>query len=329
MSKLNSQRSVLFLASGGTLPTPPTGFVESSTPVFLNTERNPIETKRSVGQLGATEICSDSNYVKASMTVPHNILTSNQAQDALETLPSFDLLLKGSGMEVAVDTVTPGQETWTYKNSQTPVVMSAIHHVDGFKRTMTGSLVGNTVITLTAGEFATCEWSAQGFVDNEGVATAVANPSVTLSDEKCIIVSKTALATAGGTVIPFDVCTIDLGMQIEEYYTTGQANALKQFDINDYVPKITLSYYEDSTTFISAQQALADESEVSLVIQIGTDPSTGAMVSGKSIEITAPVAKYESLSDSEDKQSVKREIVFNCQADGSNTNIQIKGGYWV
>lgn len=326
--KLNSQRSVIFMAEGASLPLYPAGFIETSTPPLLNTERNPIETKRSVGDLGATEMCSDANYVKATATLPQNLLTSNKAGDALDTLPSFDLLAKGSGMEVAVDTTIPGQETWTYKNSQTPSTMSLVHFVDGFKRTMTDSAVGNLVFTLTAGEFATAEFSMQGFVDNAGVSEAEANPVVVLPNEDCIMVSKTSIATAGGTVIPFDVCTIDLGMQIEEYYTTGQDSALKQFDINDYIPKITLSYYEDSSTFIAAQQALADESEVALVIKIGTNPVDGTMVNGKSIEFTAPVAKYEALTDSEDKQSVKRELVFNCQSDDTKTNIQIKGGFF-
>ena len=327
MATLNTLKNAIFLANGGTLPVPTAGFIESTEPVIVNPEHTPIEQKRSVGQLGSTEVCKDPNYVKTAFDIPHQMRTSNLAQDALDTLPNYDLLLKASGMEVAI-TGGVGSELITYKNTQTPTNTSAVHYSDGFKQTMTGSLVANTTIELNIGEPATMNTSFQGFIDNAGVATAEATPTVTLSDEVCLVVSSVDVLTAGGLTVPFDTCSIDFGAEIEEYYTTGGVNGLKEFSLNDYVQKITLSYFEDSTNFIAAQQAVADQNEVVLIAKLGTDPTSGALVNGKSIRITAPRAKYMDLSDSADKQKTKRELVFLCQSDATQTNLTIEAGFF-
>jgi hypothetical protein len=64
-----------------------------------------------------------------------------------------------------------------------------------------------------------------------------------------------------------------------------------------------------------------------IVIKLGTD-GTGALINGKSIEITADVAKASMFEDSVDKSRIKRSFTWLLRPNASEKNITIKHGFF-
>jgi hypothetical protein len=143
---------------------------------------------------------------------------------------------------------TSAAETVTYSNSQAPVRGSGIAYVDGKKFTMTDTLVGDATFNFEIGKPAMLDVSLQGFLDNKGIPTSEANPTVSLNAENQLIVSCGDIITAGGTTISADKISITMGADIQELYALG----LKEFNINDYVIKLTADFYVDGTDYADA-----------------------------------------------------------------------------
>lgn len=323
MAYLNTKKSALFFKSGAALPVPPANFFEVSEEFVINPDPTVEEFNRVTGKLGTTDSFTDSCHTVFNQSISHKMRSSNAAADALATPPEYGEMLKLCGFdETIVSTV--GSESVTYTNSQAPTPGSGIAYVDGKKFTMTGGVVGDATFTFEIGKVGVLDIALSGFLDNGGVPTNEANPTVTLNDEPTLIVSCADVITAGGVAVTADKITIAMGANIEEFYALG----LKEYDISDYVIKLTADFYVDSANYADAITKLNAETAEAISIKLGTN-QTGALINGKSIEITAAVAKASSFTDSIDKSRVKRSMTWLLRPNGTDTNITIKHGKFV
>ena len=323
MALMNTKRSALFVKGGATLPVPPANFIEVSEEFVINPSPTVEEFNRISGKLGTTDSYTDTCHAVFNQSVTHMMRSTNTAADALDTVPEYGQLLTLCGFTETVDTTTPGAETVTYTNSQTPVRGSGVAYVDGKKFTMTDSLVGDATFNFSIGKAAMLDVSLQGFLDNAGVPTNEATPSVTLNTEPTMIVSCGDIITAGGTAVSADNISITMGADIQELYALG----LKEFNVNDYVIKLTADFYVDSANYADAITKLNAETAEAIDIKLGTN-QTGALINGKSMHITASVAKANAFTDSMDKSRVKRSFTWLLRPDGSNVNVSIKQGFF-
>lgn len=322
MAYLNTRKSSFYLNAGATLPTPPTGFIETTEPAIINPTVDTITFKRVSAKLGNTDSYVDTNKNMISQSITHQIRTSNIAADALATPPEFAPLLKICGFDETIDTGTPGQETVIYTNSQTPVKGSGIFYLDGKKFTSTDALVSDLTITGQAGQIATLSANVQGYLDNAGIPVNETPAATTLSSESVVGLTTIDVITAGGSTIACDQFTITTNPEITNIYATGD----KSHEISDYDMVIELSFFVDSANYADAMTKLNNQTVEAIDIKLNT--VAGALVSGKSVHITAPLAKARSFTDSDDQSKVKRTFTYGLQLDGSDTALSIAMGYF-
>lgn len=322
MAFLNTKRSAIFISNTSTLPTPPSGFLETTEPFIVNPQLDVQTFKRISSKLGNTDSYIDTNKNMVSQSITHNMRTSDIGATALDTPPEWGKLLVLAGFDEVINTTTPGQETVIYKNSQTPTRGSGIFYMDGKKFTATNCLVADLTITGQAGQIATMTSNIQGYLDNAGVPTNEVPTIPTLSTESVVGLTVVDIITAGGDVLTCDQFTLTTNPTITNIYATGT----KQHDITDYDMTLELSYFVDSAKYADAINDLNAQTVEAVVIKLNT--TAGALVSGKSIEITCPVAKARQFSDSNDQDKIKRTFTYGLQLNGSDTAVQIKLGYF-
>ena len=322
MAYLNTKKEALFFKGGAVLPVPPANFFEVSEEFVINPEPTVEEFNRVSGKLGTTDSYVDSCHTIFTQTLSHMMRSSDVAATALATTPEYGEMLKLCGFDETIDT-TPGAESVTYTNSQTPIPGSGIAFVDGKKFTMTNGVVGDATFNFEIGKVAKLDVALSGFIDDSGVPTDVATPSVTLNDEPTLIVSCGDIITAGGAAIAADSITIAMGADIQEFYALG----LKEFNLSDYVIKLTADFYVDGANYADAITNLNAETAEAIVIKLGTN-KTGALINGRSVEITADVSKANTFTDSTDKSRVKRSMTWLLRPNGADENISIKHGFF-
>lgn len=324
MSRLNTKAFAFFVQQGASLPTPPNKFIELSEKlIFAPTVKNE-RFKRYNGKLGANDTYSDTcDIVLEGATINHKMRTQNKAGDALDTVPEYADLMKLIGFTEAIDTTTPNQETVTYtwNTNSAPALGSAVYFLDGKKQTMTNTIAMNGSFEFNVGEPAMLNCSMSAFVDNKGVSTNEANPTVTLSTEDCIMVDCNTIYTEDGTQLQASNLTIDMGAQINKFYGTS----LKEYETTDFEPTITAEFYLDDADYNDAINNLINQSTVNISVKIGTDEN-GNSVSGKTVEFTITNVKFENYSDSDDQDSIKRTHELLLTAD---SEFSIKTGYFI
>lgn len=316
---MNTKRSSLFLSSGSTLPVPPAGFLETTEPMIINPTVNPITFKRVSSKLGNTDSYVDTNQNMISQSITHNMRTSNSAGSALETPPEWGKLLKIAGFDEVI-TGTGATGKVIYKNSQSPTRGSGIFYTDGKKYTATDRLVADLTITGQAGQIVTMTSSIQGYLDNAGVPVDEVPAATTLSTETVVGLTTIDIITAGGTAIACDQFTLTTNPEITNIYATGT----KQHDISDYDMVLELSYFVDSANYAAAIGKINAQTVEAISIKINT--TAGVLVDGKSVHITADVAKARSFQDSGDQNKIKRTFTYGLQLNASDTAVQIALG---
>lgn len=320
---LNTKKSALFLKSGGTLPVASANFLEVGEAVLLNPTITIEEFKRINGKLGSNDSYADTCDATISQTITHKMRSTNIAGDALDTLPEYTELLRIGGFDYAVDTTTPGEETVIFTNTQAPINGSAVAYVDGYKQTMTGSVVADITMNLNIGKAAEISASLSAFIDNKGIATAEATPDVTLNSNPVLLVSCTDIFTAGGDVIKPDSVTITMGSEIGKFYGMG----LKEYSMTDYMIKVEASFFPDNADYNTAMTKIASETVEALEIKLGTGAG-GDLVNGKSVLINCPLAKASNVSDADTDGKVKRTFTWLLQGDSEGESITIKHGFF-
>ena len=160
-------------------------------------------------------------------------------------------------------------------------------------------------------------------MDNSGIPSDEATPDVTLDDEPCLLVSCGDVITAAGTAVKADMITIEMGADIQELYALG----LKEYNINDYVIKLTADFYVESADYADAINALNDETVEAIEVSLGTN-QTGALINGKSILVTADFGKANAFTDTSSESRVKRSYTWLLRPDANDHNIRILHGYF-
>lgn len=317
---MNTKKTALFLKSGAVLPVAPANFLEVQEELLLSPDIPIEEFKRINGLIGSNASYADIGHATISQTIETKMRFQDSAGTALDTVPEYGELLKLGGFDETIDTGTPGAETVTYSNTQTPVLGSAVAYIDGYKHTMSGSIAADVTFNFPIGKAATISAALSAFLDNNGVAASEATPSVTLNDEACLIVGSADIMTAGGVAITPDNVTIAMGADIQEFYGMGD---LKEFSMRDYMIKVTADFYPENANYNDAITALGAETVEALVIKLGTN--AGTLVNGKSVQIDCAVAQANAFSDSNDKGALKRSYTW--LLTGTN-QISIKHGFY-
>jgi hypothetical protein len=323
MARINTKKTALFLKSGDTLPVPPANFIEVSEAILLTPTITIEEFKRINGKLGSNDSYADTCDATISQTITHRMRTQDKAGTAFDTVPEYGELLKIGGFDQTIDTATAGEETVIYTNSQTPLKGSAIAYIDGYKHTMTGSIVADLTFNFNIGKAAEISGALSAFIDNKGIATAEAIPTVTLSDENILIVGCTDIMTAGGGTVKADSITITMNSEVEKFYGMN----LKEYSMNDYMIKVEASFYPENADYNAAMTKLTSETVEAIIIKLGTG-TAGALVNGKSVQITASLAKASNVSDSNEQGNVKRTFTWLLQGDSTGKAIEIKHGFF-
>ena len=313
MARTNTKKSAFFLKSGNTVPTAPAGYLELEEALIPAVDIPIEEFKRINGRLGSNDSYADTCHATISQTVSHKIREQNAVADALETIPEFGELLKIGGFDETIDTSTVGEETVIYTNTQTTTRGSALIYVDGWKQVATGSLAADLTFNFPIGKTPTISAAIQAFLDNKGVAVASATPDVSgvQSEEACMVVGCSDIVTAGGSTITPDNISISMGAEIQEQYGMGVA----EYEMTDYMIKITADFFPDNADFNTAVTKLNSQTVEAIDIKVGT--VAGALVSGKSMHVTADLAKANSFSDSGDKDALKRSFTWLIPSNGT------------
>ena len=317
---LNTKKTALFLKSGANLPTLPDNYLEVTEPIVLNQEMSMEEFRRLNGKLNSNDSYVDICDKTVNQSITHNMRVTGAT---FTDVPEYAELLKIGGFDMAIDDTTAGEEYITFKNTQTPLRGSAIVLLDGYKHTLTGSVVADVSMNFPIGKAATIEASLQGFIDNNGVATSEAMPAVALNENPVLIVSCGDVVTADGVTLKPDNISISMGAEIEKLYAMG----LKEFNLNDYKAVMEISFYPDNADYNLAQTKLNNQDIDSIDLKLGTD-ATGVLVNGRSVHITCTNAKAMSSSDSDEQGKIKRSFTYLLQNDVNDTAITIKSGFF-
>jgi len=327
MALVNTKKSALFVAQGATLPTPPTGFVETTDPVLIVPEFAKVDINRLTGQMNTKTSVIDTCRTKTSFSASQIMRTSDKSGAALDTPPNFGLLLKCGGFDETIDTTTVGEETVTYTNKTDFVPkVSAVAYVDGNKFTMTDSLSCGVEIDLNVGEPAKITNNFSGYMDS-AIPVQETNPIVTLTDETALVVSCADLVTYDGTCLPLESVKIKTNPEIQDIYTLGgQTCGIKSNFVSDYALELEATFYVDSSEY-GREPTMINAGEVKeIVVKIGLDDQSQE-VNGKSVVFTANMSKAITYSDSSDKDSLKRVVTYRLM-DGTVPALSIKNGFF-
>lgn len=322
MARLNTKNFAFFLKSGATLPTPPANFLELDEKLLLTPKPKVEKYKRFNGKLGANDSYADvCDVSQEGINLSHKMRFQNAAADALDTVPEYGEVLKIGGFTETIDTATAGQETVTYtwNKDNTPTLGSAVYFLDGKKQTMTDTIALNVAFNFEIGKAAMLTASMNTFYDNNGIATSEANPTVTLSDEACLMVGCLDVYTEGGTSISASKISIDMGAAINKFYGLN----LKEYETSDFEPKVDVDFALDATNYNDAITKLTNETKVNLVIKLGTN--AGTEVNGKTVVFTITNVKFSDYSDSDNNDTIQRTHNFILTAD---TAFAVKHGFY-
>ena len=317
---VNTLKSSLFIKSGAILPIPDDGFIEQTDEMVINPSPTMEEFKRISSKLGTTDSYVDTCHATLDHTLNTYMRSNDKSGIALDTIPEIGELLKTCGFD---ESIAAGTGV-TYTNSQAPKNSSAVANIDGWEYSMTDSLVGDLTITADIGKPLQASAKLSAFLDNEGVPTAVAAPTVALSDEGLVLMTCSDIVLVDGTAVAADQITIAMGAEVSEMYALGD----KGFSLDDYVIKVTATFFVENPNYADAIAKLNAQSVDTLDLKFGTD-STGALIDGKSIHITAGLAKASTYSDSAENSKIKRSFTYLLQGDASGQNIKIGYGTFV
>ena len=315
---LNTKKTALFLKSGSVLPVAPANFLEVEEEVLISPDIPIEEFKRINSLLGSNDSYANTDFIKFSRSVSTKMRFQDSSGLALDTLPEYSELLKLGGFDETVDT-TPGEETVTYTNSQTPTVGSLVAYIDGYKHEAAGSVAADVTFNFPIGKAATISASLSGYLDNKGIAIAEATPAVTLNPESVLLVGKADIMTAGGVALTPDNITIAMGADIQEFQGMG----LAEFQMQDYKIMVTADFFPSNGSYNTAATKLGADTVEALVIKLGT--TAGTLVNGKSIQIDCGFGKASTFSDTTENSSVKRSFSWLLQ---SENQISIKHGFF-
>jgi len=328
MALINTKKSVLFLNPGGaTLPVPITGFVETKDAVLIVPEFTSTEINRVSGKLNTKDEIVDTCRTKTTFDVPHVMRTNAKDGVALDTVPEYGLLLQAAGFDEVIDTATPGEETVTYTNNSDTIKQSSmVAYLDGNKFEMTDSLACGMTMDLVIGETALLTNNFQGYMDS-AIPTPEANPVVTLSDEKALVVSCADIVTFDGVCLPLERVSIKMNEEIQDLYTMGGACGLKSNFVADYAMTIDFDFYVDSATYDREALNIESGDFKEMIIKIGLD-STSTEVNGQSVVMTIPFTKTTTYSDAVDKDLLKRTTTARIFDDGVTPGLKIMTGWF-
>jgi len=250
------------------------------------------------------------------------VVAINSVADTLVLSPvtSGPFTVGGEDLNTATYTSTSAGYSPRYINTQTPVLGSAVAYIDGYKHEMTGSIAADLTLNFPIGKAAMISAALSAFLDNSGIAGSEATPAVTLNPEAVLLVGCADILTAGGTALKPDNISIAMGADIQEFYGMGE---LKEFNLKDYIVKITADSYPENANYNDAVTKLGAETTEAISVTLGT--TAGDNVNGKTVQIDCALGKVNTFSDSVDKSTLKRSVTWLL---GGTEQLSIKHGFY-
>jgi len=328
MSLINTKKTAFFLKSGAVLPTPPADFVETNDPIVIAPQFATEEINRVSGKLNAKDSYVDLCRTKVDFTVLHNMKASSFVSQAFDTLPEYGEMLVIGGFKVNIGGGA-GSETVIYTNNTDEVKKgSAVVYVDGNKFEMTNALASALTFDFTIGKVATLSSQYSGYLDSPE-PTPETNPSVTLIDEPLLIVSCADIYSFDGDVIPTENVKITTNPEIQDLYTMGGANGIKENFVSDYSLELSATFRVDSADYAREAQNISAGNFKAIVVKIGLD-KTSTEINGKSVTFDADLSKTITYSDTTDKDTLLRTVTYRLMNDTSNadTALAITHGFY-
>lgn len=317
MALIKTKASSLFIRQNTTLPTPPTNFVETNSPLVVVPNFAKVSTNRMNGAMNskdeAVDTCKTSTAFLASVDM-------RETGAVLTKAPTYAELLKISGFDGSV-----GADTYTLSNSASNITRgSAVVFMDGNKFTMTDSLVGDTTIELEIGQIGKVSTTLSGFLDS-ATPTVEANPTVTLDTENVQIVSCLDVVGVGGVSYPAEKIVFKTNPDIANTYTMGGADGLKQDTITDYSITCEITFPVDSAVFGSPASLIEAGTIMGLRCVIGATTG-GVPVNGKSVVFLADTTKATTYADSVNDDLLQRVLTLRLYDDGATKALRIITG---
>lgn len=245
------------------------------------------------------------SYVDPNMvTVEFDISVVGRGGGAAGIAPKMDDLLKCCGL---AETITASTKV-DYKPGGALTAGQCQVFTDGYQRLVTGAFL-DLKISGKVGEFAKFTFSAKGYTD--AVATATANPSVTLDTANPPVITSATVFTLGGGSVPITEFEFSLGNSIQSLYAVGQ----KEFYLQDFDPSIRIKAVKVKGVETHWDDLLAGNVKA-IVITIGE-------TAGQIIQIDVPFAKPKDVSETDDAGKVVYDNTFRCQSSVGSDNFTI------
>lgn len=254
------------------------------------------------GAMGSKKTFIDVNYINAEFDIPVQMKKAS----ALGVAPKLSNLFKFCGLS---ETVTASTKTEYKPGGITSGTGQIKAYVDGYVRSITG-MVGNLKINGKVGEPLSASFSVKGFLAS-AVATAEANPTVTLDTAMAPIVSSVSVLTVGGTTVQADSFDFDLGNDIKDIYAIGNTS----YYIANFDPSLMVTAVKVLGTDEAAWTDFAAGTVRAIIIQAGA--------AGSMVEISIPFAMLKDVSEADDSGKVKLSRTFRAQASVGNDNFTI------
>lgn len=322
MADVLTRKSLILLKVGAVLPTA-TDFLETTEALIPSPKPVTTEISRLTGKLGYRETLVDKcKVVLDGASITHTV---REMGTDYTIEPEYSDLLQIGGYSKTYDATTPGQESYTYSNNQTPTRGSMIHYLDGKKQTFTDCVVASTSIVCELGQAVTINGDLSAYYDNKGIPVNEANPTVTENDEPAMIVSCADIVDVAGNVLQANSVTITLAPDIKDTYAMGR----KSYDITDYVVTIAVSFNVESANYADQLSQIQTQAPLAIDIKINADDN-GNLVNGKSMHITAPFGKLSDFTDSDNENAIQREGTYTLTPDSTDADqaVKIKLGFF-
>lgn len=252
------------------------------------------------GQMGNMKSFVDPNMV----TVEFDLNVVGRGGGSAGIAPKMDDLLKCCGL---AETITASTKV-EYKAGGALSAGQVQVFTDGYQRLVTGAFA-DLKIAGKMGEFAKFTFSTKGYTD--ALATAVANPVVTLDTANPPVVTTATVFTLGGGSIPITEFEFNLGNSLQSLYAIGQ----KEFYLQDFDPTIRIKAVKVKGTETHWTDLTAGNVKA-IVITIGA-------TAGQIIQIDVPFAKVKDVSESDDAGKVVYDQTFRCQSSVGADNFTI------
>ena len=316
---INSKQTALYLKQQATAPVPPNEFIETMKPLMVVPKFATVDTNRLSGSMNTKDSVIDT--CRASIAFVAEVALRETGATFTDA-PEWTELAKISGM-----TGTAGTDLFTIANKNGSISKgSAVVTVDAGREAfnMTNTLVGDIEFVLPVGKLAQVNTKLSGYIDSPKPTPVPSPVKNTLNTNPALVVSCADIITLTGTSIPAEKIVFKMNPDIQNTYTMGGANGIKQDMITDYGVTCEITFPVESATF-GREAGLIDAGTISQIRCIIGADAQGKPVDGKSFLFLADASKAVNYVDSVNGDLLQRVLTLRLY-DGAEKALRILSG---